>query len=186
MSKIGKEPLTIPDKVKVEIERNLVSVKGPQGELDLKIPHFIEVEKENNVLKVIRKRDDDRAKSMHGTIRAHLANMVRGVIEPWTKELEVRGTGYKVNPSADGVVFELGFSHPIEVLSPEEIDFKVDGNKLIISGADIVKVGNLAAKIRKIRPPDAYQGKGIRYLGEEVKLKPGKMAKVGGAGGEGI
>jgi large subunit ribosomal protein L6 len=185
MSKIGKEPVTIPEKVEVEIKRNLVTVKGPQGELNLKLPHFIEVEKKDNQLKVIRKRDDDRAMAMHGTIRAHLANMVKGVVEPWTKELEVKGTGFKVSPSADGVVFELGFSHPVEVECPEGIDFQVDGNKLTISGPDIVQVGNLAAKIRKIRPPDAYQGKGIRYVGEQVKLKPGKMAKVGGAGGAG-
>lgn len=185
MSKIGREPITIPEKVNVKIKRNLVTIQGRQGELSLKIPHFIEVEKKNNVLKVIRKRDDDRAMAMHGTIRAHLANMIKGVVEPWTKKLEVKGTGFKVNPSADGkgIVFELGFSHPVEVKAPKGIDFQVDGNKLTISGPDIVQVGNLAAKIRKIRPPDVYQGKGIRYLGEEIKLKPGKMAKVGGAGG---
>ncbi len=183
MSKIGKEPITIPEKVKVEINRNLITVKGAFGELNLKFPHFIEVEKEDKVLKVIRKRDDDRAKAMHGTIRAHLANMIKGVVEPWKKELEVKGTGFKVNPKGEGVVFELGFSHPVEVMPPEGIDFQVDGNKLTISGPDIAQVGNLAAKIRKIRPPDAYQGKGIRYVGEKVKLKPGKMAKVGGAGG---
>lgn len=182
MSKIGKQPITIPDKVEVAINRNLVTVKGPQGELNLEFPHFIEVEKEDKVLKVIRKRNDDRAKAMHGTIRAHLANMVKGVVEPWEKQLVVKGTGFKVNPSAKGVVFRLGFSHSVEVESPEGIDFQVDGNKLAISGPDKVQVGNLAAKIRKIRPPDVYKGKGIRYLGEEVKLKPGKMAKVGGAG----
>lgn len=183
MSKIGKEPITIPEKVEVKINRNLVTVKGPEGELDLKIPHFIEVEIKDNILKVIRKRDDDRAKAMHGTIRAHLANMIKGVVDPWTKELEVKGTGFKVNASGSDLVFELGFSHPVKVEPPEGINFQVDGNKLIILGSDIVQVGNLAAKIRKIRPPDAYQGKGIRYVGEEVKLKPGKMAKVGGAGG---
>ncbi len=182
MSKIGKEPITIPDKVEVKINHNQVKVKGPEGELSLEFPHFIEVKKENKLLKVIRKRNDDRAKAMHGTIRAHLANMVKGVVEPWEKQLVVKGTGFKVNPSAEGIVFELGFSHPVEIESPEGINFQVDGNKLTISGPDKIKVGNLAAKIRKIRPPDVYKGKGIRYLGEEVKLKPGKMAKVGGAG----
>lgn len=182
MSKIGREPITIPEKVEVKINRNLVTIKGSQGELTLKFPHFIEVEKKDNTLKVIRKRDDDRAMAMHGTIRAHLANMIKGVVEPWTKELEVKGTGFKVNSAGEGVVFEVGFSHPVEVMPPEGVSFQVDGNKLTISGPDIVQVGNLAAKIRKIRPPDAYQGKGIRYVGEEVKLKPGKMAKVGGAG----
>ena len=184
MSKIGKEPVTIAEKVEVKLEPNLVIVKGEHGQLEFSYPHYIEVEKEGNQLKVIRKRDDDRARAMHGTTRAHLANMIKGVQDPWIKELEVKGTGYKVNPTGDGssVVFEVGFSHPVEVKAPEGIEFKVDNNKLTISGSDKIRVGNLAAKIRKIRPPDAYQGKGIRYVDEQVKLKPGKMAKVGGAG----
>jgi len=183
MSIIGKQPIEIPDKVKVQISSNEVEVKGPLGNLSLSIPENIVVKTDKGLLKVKRKVETKRIKSIHGTIRNLINNMITGVTQGWTKKLEVKGTGYRVEKQGDKIVFKLGFSHPVEFETPEGIDFEVDKNVVTVKGVNKELVGNTAAKIRKISPPNIYHGKGIRYLDEEVKLKPGKVAKVGGAGG---
>lgn len=186
MSIIGKQPIDIPEKVEVEIKNNRVTVTGPMGEMDLSIPHGIKVEKDKGQIKVIRHNDSKRLKSIHGTIRNLIQNMITGVTQGWVKKLEVKGTGYRVEKQGEELVFKLGYSHPVSFSPPQGIDFEVDKNTLSVKGVDKELVGNIAAKIRRISPPNIYHGKGIRYLDEQVKLKPGKVAKVGGAGaGEG-
>jgi large subunit ribosomal protein L6 len=139
---------------------------------------------DDGILKVSRDNDSKRIKSIHGTIRNLIQNMITGVTDGWTKQLEVKGTGYGVQLQGDKLVFKLGYSHPVEFLAPKGISFEVDKNVVTVKGANKELVGNTAAKIRRINPPNIYHGKGIRYTDEHVKLKPGKVAKVGGAGGE--
>lgn len=188
MSKIGKTPITIPEQVMVKIEGSLVTASGPKGELTFKIPAQIKVVKEKDKLVLTRVSDEGKTKALHGTVRQCLANMLRGVWQGFSKTLEIVGTGYRANLEKDRLVLSLGFSHPIEFPCPEGVKFEVEGGKIKVEGADKVLVGQTAANIRKIRPPDAYKGKGIRYEAEAVKLKPGKAAKVGAGapvGGEG-
>ncbi len=185
MSIIGKQPIQVPDSVTAAVKKNKVDVAGPKGELDLVIPVGIEVKIKESVIKVSRKNDTKRIKSIHGTIRNLIQNMITGVTEGWEKKLEVKGTGYGVQKQGEKLVFKLGFSHPVEFEPPEGISFDVDKNVVTVHGANKELVGNTAAKIRRISPPNIYHGKGIRYSDEHVKLKPGKVAKVGGAGGIG-
>ncbi len=182
MSIIGKQPVKVPDKVKIEIGKK-VKVIGPLGELELSIPNGIKVKKDENQLIVSRQNDTKRLKSIHGTIRNLIQNMVIGVTQGWTKKLEVKGTGYGVEKKAEDLVFKLGYSHPVIFNPPQGIEFEVDKNIVTVKGSNKELVGNTAAKIRRISPPNIYHGKGIRYADEHVKLKPGKVAKVGGAGG---
>lgn len=183
MSIIGKQPVKIPDKVKVDLKKTEIVITGPGGNLTIVIPLGIELQKKDNEILVKRTKETKPVKSLHGTIRSLIQNAVIGVTDGWTKKLEVKGTGYKVEKTGDGITFKLGYSHPVEFTAPDGISFEVDKNVLTVKGINKELVGNTAAKIRKISPPDVYQGKGIRYSDEIVKLKPGKVAKVGGAGG---
>jgi len=179
MSKIGRIPIEIPEQVNIRIEDGRISVSGPKGELDFNLPSQVKVEKKGDKLVVSRESDEGKAKALHGTVRQHLANMIKGVSEGWAKTLEIVGTGYRASLEGEKLVLSVGFSHPVEVSPPEGIKFEVAGGKIKVSGIDKVLVGQVAAKIRKIRPPDPYKGKGIRYEQEEIKLKPGKAAKIG-------
>lgn len=181
MSRVGKQPVLIPEGVTFSLEGKSIKVVGPKGEVNLNMPNFIEVEKKDNQVLVKRRFEDKKTKSNHGTIRSLIANMVKGVVEGWQKELEVVGTGFRVDLTGRNLTFKLGFSHPVVFEAPEGITFEVVDNKIKVFGADKELVGNTAAKLRKIKKPDAYQGKGIRYADEVVKLKPGKAAKVGSA-----
>ena len=181
MSKIGKQPIIVPEGVTLTIGKGKVVVVGPKGELNLVLPEAIKEVKSDGQFLVVRQRNDKKTKANHGTIRSLIQNMVLGVTKGWQKDLEVLGTGYRVDLEGDKLIFKVGFSHPIEVKPLEGIKFEASDNKVKISGIDKELVGNVAAGIRKLRKPDAYQGKGIRYLGEEIKLKPGKAAKVGSA-----
>jgi len=190
MSRIGKQPVPIPAGVTVEIKDGEVVVTGPKGKLTQSIRPEIEVNLKDNQLFVSRKSDSKLARSLHGLTRSLIANMVKGVTDGWSKTLKLVGTGYRVKlePSAAGekLVLSVGFSHPVEVQPVEGIKFEVQGNDtIVISGIDKALVGQVAAKIRKIRPPEPYKGKGIRYEDEKVRRKPGKAAKTGvpGAGG---
>lgn len=183
MSRIGKQPITIPEGVKIEIDSGQVKVTGPKGELVLKIPERITIEEKEGQVIVSRHRNDKKTKASHGTIRNLINNMIIGVTQGWEKELEVVGTGYRVNLEGNKLVLKLGFSHPVVVEPPEGIQFEVSENRFKVIGIDKELVGNTAAKIRRICPPDPYKGKGIRYVNEVVKLKPGKAAKAGAAGG---
>jgi large subunit ribosomal protein L6 len=179
MSKIGKMPITIPESVKYSQDAGVVSISGPIGQLSLNLPAKIKVEKVKDQIMVYPLTADKKTKSNHGTIRALISNMVEGVQTPWVKNLEIRGTGYKAIVSANKVTLSLGFIHPVEVNIPEGITVEVDAEtKLKISGADKTAVGQLASNIRKIRKPEPYQGKGVRYADEYIKIKPGKAAKT--------
>lgn len=179
MSKIGRLPIKIPEEVSVKQEEGRIFVSGPKGELKFSLPSQVKVEKRGDELLVLPVSSERKARALHGTVRQRLANMVKGVSQGFGKTLEIVGTGYRAALSGEKLVLSLGFSHPVEVLPPEGIVFEIVEGKVKVSGIDKVLVGQTAAKIRKIRPPDAYKGKGIRYEGEEIKLKPGKAAKVG-------
>lgn len=176
MSRIGKMPVVIPSGVTVTVEAgNIVRVKGKKGELSEKIPSEVEVSVEDGVLNVRRGADDKRSRAMHGLSRALIANMVTGVTEGFTKTLEVVGVGYRVQKSGNKIVLNVGYSHPVEVPETKDISLEVEGTNIIkVSGISRQIVGQFAADIRAIRPPEPYKGKGIRYQGETVLRKVGK------------
>ena len=179
MDDIGKQIIIIPENVTIKSEASQVTVTGPQGTLSISIPSKINVVIENNQIKITRAAEDKQTRSNHGTFRAHLNNMVTGVVTPWTKELEIRGTGYKASVSDNKLTVLAGYIHPVIITAPEGITITVnEDTKITISGSDREKVGQVASNIRKIRPPEPYKGKGIRYLNEFIKLKAGKTAKA--------
>jgi len=183
MSKVGKQPVEIPVDVEIEIDKNLVSVTGPKGAQSLAIHPQISVELVNSQVLVKRKNDAKIAKALHGLTRTLIYNMVVGVTKGWEKIIEVSGTGFGVRFEGGKLILKLGFSHLIEFTPPKGIATEVSENKIKITGANKAKVGEIAAKIRAFSPPNPYSGKGIRYLGEKLKLKPGKAARaVGGIG----
>jgi large subunit ribosomal protein L6 len=175
MSRIGKMPVPIPAGVEVEAERGHVRVKGPKGELEQRIHPDLEVEIEAGILTVKRPDDTKEHKAQHGLARKLISNMVTGVTDGFKKELTIVGVGYRVAKQEGKLVFTLGFSHPVERVDPEGIKTTVEGtNRIIVEGIDRQKVGQYAANIRAIRPPEPYKGKGVRYSDENVKLKVGK------------
>lgn len=175
MSRIGKMPIVIPDKVKVNVDKGEISVGGPKGKLNMKLPWGISVKIEDNKIIVERVSSDKQMKSLHGTMRALINNMVIGVTEGFKKELEIVGVGYKAQMKGKDLVLQLGFSHPIELKVPEGINVSVPAQtRIVIEGIDKYKVGQYAANIRSIYPPEPYKGKGIRYSGEGVRRKLGK------------
>jgi len=179
MSRIGKQPITIPQGVTVTIDKSMVIVTGPKGTLNLNIPFKIKVETKDNQILVTRLSEDKKVKACHGSTRAHLNNMVKGVQEYWIKELEVRGTGYKASINGNKLKLLVGFIHPVEIIAPTGVEFQVEEEtKIIVSGPDRMIVGQVASNIRKIRPPEPYKGKGIRYVDEFIKLKAGKKVKT--------
>lgn len=178
MSRIGRMPIDIPGGVEVKIDGQAVTVKGPKGELALTVASPIEVAIEDNQVVVTRPDDERASRSLHGLTRTLIANQIIGVTQGYSKGLEVVGTGYRVQAKGDGVEFALGFSHPVTVNPPAGITFTVEGNnKLTVSGIDKQAVGEVAANIRKIRKPEPYKGKGVRYAGEVVRRKAGKSGK---------
>jgi large subunit ribosomal protein L6 len=180
MSKIGENPIKIPENIEIDQKGQIIKVSGPKGELELKVHPNIKVKEKQGTLYVEREDDSRIAKSMHGLTRTLIANMIKGVIKGYSKSLELEGVGYRANLQGEKLVLKVGFSHPVEVEAPEKISFAVEEQKKItVTGIDKQKVNQIAAEIRAIRKPEPYKGKGIRYEGEEIKLKPGKAAKVG-------
>ncbi len=177
MSRIGKQPISVPEGVKVSQDGKLVSITGPKGNLSFDVHPDMVVKQENSHLLVERPSDNRSHRSLHGTTRAVIANMVQGVTEGFTKELEINGVGYTANLDGKRLKLTLGFSHDIYFESPEGIEIKAAKNSITVSGINKELVGQVAAKIRSFRPPEPYKGKGIRYSGEYVKIKKGK--KVG-------
>ena len=178
MSRIGRLPIDIPTDVTVTVTGRDVSVKGPKGELGLTIARPIEVVVEENQVVVSRPDDERESRSLHGLTRTLIANQIVGVTTGYTKGLEVVGTGYRVTAKGSSVEFALGYSHSITVDPPAGISFAVEGNnKLVVSGIDKQAVGEVAANIRKLRKPEPYKGKGVRYAGEVVRRKAGKSGK---------
>jgi len=172
-------PIAVPDKVKVDIEKDMVRVSGPKGELSRRFNPDMKIKLENNVLTVSRPSDSKEHRSRHGLTRSLLANMVQGVTTGFEKHLDVVGVGYRVEKSGDKLMLRVGYSHPVEVTPLPGLTLDVEGgNHIKVSGIDKEVVGEMAAEIRAIRPPDPYKGKGIRYTGELVHLKPGKAGKA--------
>lgn len=182
MSRVGQLPIEIPKDVTVTIKPgNDVTVKGPKGELHRTVPVDMTINLEDNRITVTRPTDQKNHKALHGLTRSLIANMVEGVSKGFDRNLEVVGVGYRVQAAANKLVLQVGFTHPVEVIPPPGISLAAEGtNKIKVSGIDKELVGETAAKIRRIRPPDAYKGKGVRYAGEYVRLKPGKAGRAGG------
>lgn len=178
MSRVGNALIEIPNGVEINNAGQRVEVKGPKGSLDLDLRPEIKVEIEDNKVMVKRKKDDRLSRSLHGLTRALINNMVIGVSSGWVKNLEMVGVGYRAVGSDKQITLSVGFSHPVVIDSPEGISLAVTENtKISVSGIDKTLVGQVAAKIRAIRPPEVYKGKGIRYAGEHVRRKPGKAGK---------
>jgi large subunit ribosomal protein L6 len=186
MSRIGKKPVEIPKGVEVKIDKNIITAKGPKGTLSLEIHPRIKVTLEvggesNSYGKIVLKRptDEKQDKALHGTMRALVANMIEGVSKGYEKVLEIFGVGYRAQVQGNKLIFSLGYSHPVEFQLPEGIKATVDSKQTTITlqGADKALLGQVAANIRALRPPDPYKGKGIRYAGEQLRLKPGKAGK---------
>ena len=178
MSRIGKNPVSIPSGVEAKIDGQHVEVKGPKGTLSLDVPEPITVVLEGSEIKVSRPDDNRRSRALHGLSRSLINNMVIGVSEGYTIKMEIFGVGYRVQAKGKGLEFSLGYSHTIPIEPPEGVTFAVDGTtKFSISGIDKQKVGQIAANIRRLRKDDPYKGKGIRYEGEHVRRKVGKTGK---------
>jgi large subunit ribosomal protein L6 len=180
VSRIGRMPVEVPSNVQVTIgDGNDVTVKGPRGELHRRFPATITLAPEDGVINVERPNDEGRQRALHGLSRSLLNNMVTGVTTGFTKTLEVQGVGYRAQMQGSNLQLALGFSHPVIVNPPEGISFAVEGPRILVQGNDNEQVGQVAANIRKLRPPEPYKGKGVRYLGERVRRKAGKAGKVG-------
>ena len=180
MSRVGRMPIMVPPSVVVNIKGSVVTVKGGKGELCRSFNPDLAIALSDNNLTVSRPSDSKEHRSLHGLTRSLLANMIEGVASGFEKNLEIVGVGYKVEKAGDNLMFRIGFSHPVEVSPLPGVFVATEGaNRIKVSGIDKEVVGEMAAKIRAIRPPDAYKGKGIRYVGERVRLKPGKSKQSG-------
>ena len=178
MSRIGRMPVTVPSGVDVTISGREVTVKGPKGTLSLQVAEPIEVAQEDGVINVTRPSDEGEIRALHGLSRSLIANMVTGVTDGYRKTLEIVGVGYRVQARGNDLEFALGFSHPVPVNAPEGISFRVETpTRFIVEGIDKQQVGEIAAQIRKLRKPDPYKGKGVRYQGEQIRRKVGKAGK---------
>lgn len=177
MSRVGKEPIPVPPKVEVDIRGSEVRVKGPRGELSQSFDRDMKISLEDNLITVKRPTDSKRHRSMHGLTRTLISNMVEGVSRGFEKGLEIEGREYKVQKKGNTLELNLGFAHPVNFLIPEDVDIEVlEDRKFKVTGVDKQKVGEIAAEIRALRPPEPYKGKGIRYAGEYIKRKAGKAA----------
>jgi large subunit ribosomal protein L6 len=177
MSRIGKQPIAVPDGVEITIEPDVVKVKGPKGELEERVSREIGVAQENGEIVVTRSTDRGEHRALHGLTRSLIANMVEGVTNGYEKRLEIQGVGYRAQLQGNKLVLALGYSHPVELDAPDGIDFEVpQPTRVVVRGISKQAVGEIAAIIRKQRPPEPYKGKGIRYEGEYVARKVGKRA----------
>ncbi|MBI5409740.1 MAG: 50S ribosomal protein L6 [Nitrospirae bacterium] len=179
MSRVGKSPINVPKEVNVKIEGNLVSVKGPKGELKWSFPSEMKVTMQDKTIHVERPAETKQFKALHGTVRSIIANMVKGTSAGYQKQLDISGVGYRAQVQGKKIVFTLGYSHPVEFYLPEGISAEVDKKQtqLTLQGIDKHLLGQVAANIRGLRRPDIYKGKGIRYSDEFIKLKVGKAGK---------
>ncbi|UII56089.1 50S ribosomal protein L6 [Cytobacillus spongiae] len=178
MSRVGKKPIEIPAGVTISFDNNTVTVKGPKGELTRTFSPDIEIKVEDNIITLTRPTDSKEHRTIHGTTRALLANMVEGVSKGYERGLELIGVGYRAQKQGNKLVLNVGYSHPVEIEPEEGIEVEVPSNtKIIVKGTNKERVGALAANIRDVRPPEPYKGKGIRYEGEYVRRKEGKTGK---------
>ena len=181
MSRVGKQPIELPEKVEVDIRGSNVTVKGPKGDLHRSFHPDMEIKLQDGILLVERPTDQRGHRALHGLTRALLANMVQGVSEGYSKALEIVGTGYRAEKQGEDLILYLGYSHPIDFPAPAGISFEVPrgGRAVTVQGIDKELVGEIAARIRRKRPPEPYKGKGVRYQGEYVRRKAGKAGRVG-------
>jgi large subunit ribosomal protein L6 len=178
MSRIGRLPVTIPSGVKVDVDGRAVTVTGPKGTLQHTVAEPIIVVQEDSVIRVTRPSDEGPVRALHGLSRTLIANMVTGVTDGYRKTLEIVGVGYRVQAKGKDLEFALGFSHPVTVSPPEGITFRVEApTRFVVEGIDKQLVGEVSARIRKLRKPDPYKGKGVRYQGEQIRRKVGKAGK---------
>ncbi|HCJ65868.1 MAG TPA: 50S ribosomal protein L6 [Elusimicrobia bacterium] len=176
MSRIGKKLIVLPDKVKVTFDNSLVKVNGPLGELSQSIPSGIKVENIDGKISVMRSGESPKLRALHGLIRVLIANMVQGVTAKFSKSLDIQGLGFRASVEKNKLILQVGYTHPVEFPFPSGIDISAEKQTITVKGIDKQLVGETAARIRAIRPPDPYKGKGIRYSGEYVKRKVGKTA----------
>jgi large subunit ribosomal protein L6 len=179
MSKVGQKSIPVEQGVTISIDDKIVKVVGPKGTLTVELPNVLKAQIENNILKVIRKNETKDTRSLHGTFRSLISNAVHGVTKGWEKRIEVVGTGFGVTIKNGDAVFKVGYSHQVVFPKVEGLSYAVDGPTiLVISGIDKQKVGEVAYLARIIKKPDPYKGKGVRYVGEVIKLRPGKKTKT--------
>lgn len=184
MSKIGQKKIVVPASVSFEVTENKITVKGANGAVAIELPRELALEKKDGEVEIKRKGDDKHSKSLHGLFRQLLYNAVTGVEKPWEKRLEVVGTGFNVKMQGVDLIFKIGYSHPVVFKTVPGITYKVEGNnKVVVYGADRQLVGQVAYQIKMIKKPDVYKGKGIKYEGEKLRIKPGKKAKAAGTTG---
>jgi large subunit ribosomal protein L6 len=177
MSRIGKKPIQVPEGVTVDVEPGHVTVKGPKGELGQEISREMKVSQDDGVLTVERPTDRGEHRALHGLTRSLIANMVEGVTDGYEKRLEIQGVGYRARLQGKSLELALGYSHPVSVTAPDGIEFEVpQPTQVVVRGIDKQLVGEIAARVRKARPPEPYKGKGVRYAGEHVARKVGKRA----------
>ena len=181
MSRIGKIPVKIPEDVKVEISGHTISASGPKGQLTLNVPARLDMEYKDGEISLKTGSKNSQVVALHGTFRALIANVIEGVSKGWAKKLELVGTGFRAEVKSRELILTIGFSHPVIVTAPEGITFTVEKNVITVEGIDKAVVGQVSAVIRSKRPPEPYKGKGIIYVGEVVRRKPGKAAKAQGA-----
>ena len=175
MSRTGKQPVSIPKEIKITLQDNSITVASQKNKLELNIPSGILIELNDNILLVKRQENTKQLRSLHGTIRVLINNMVKGVTEGFKKELEIIGVGYKAQIKGKDLILNLGFSHPVEMAVPEDLNVSTPSTtRVVVEGIDKQKVGEFAAKVRRIYPPEPYKGKGVRYSGEIVRKKLGK------------
>ena len=177
MSRIGKQPIPVPAGVDVFIEPELVRVKGTRGELEERVARDIEVEQEDGTIVVLRPTDRGEHRALHGLTRSLIANMIEGVTSGFEKRLEIQGVGYRAALKGKNIELAVGYSHPVQIEAPDGVEFEVpQPTQIVVKGSSKQAVGEIAAQIRKVRPPEPYKGKGIRYAGEYVQRKVGKRA----------
>lgn len=182
MSRIGSNPIQLPTNVTINIDGPKILITGPLGNQSIQLVRQVSVKLEDGIIHVARKKDDKSSRSLHGLYRALVANAILGVEKGWEKNLELVGVGFRAQSSEVKLTLNVGYSHPVEIDAPEGIKFSVTENKVKVSGIDKELVGQVAAKVRQVRPPEPYKGKGIRYVGEYVRRKAGKAGKVGAGG----
>ena len=185
MSRIGRKPVPMPKGVTLTQKDGRFGVKGPKGELSKPLPEGISLKVDQDKLQVSRVDDSRDMRAKHGLVRAHVANMVKGVTDGWTRELEINGVGYRAEVSGDTLTMALGYSHPVVFKLPKVVSAKVDKNKVVLTSADRDILGQTAAKVRELRPPEPYKGKGVKYVEEVIKRKAGKAGATGAGGGGG-
>jgi large subunit ribosomal protein L6 len=183
MSRIGRRPLPLPKGVTLIQKDGKYGIKGPKGELGKPLPPGITIKAQGDKLTVERADDSRDLRAKHGLVRAHLANMIKGVTEGWVRELEINGVGYRAEVAGDKLTMSLGYSHPVVFALPKVVTAKVDKNKVVLTSPDRDVLGQTSAKIRELRPPEPYKGKGVKYAEEVIKKKAGKAGATGGGGG---